>query len=162
MGEFTFRNYLAVAIRSLSRNRLYSLINILGLSLGITLYVMDELSYDRYHEKADRIYRVIMDARLMGKEIKGAVSPAPMAKVLVDEIPDVVSAVRLWKRTDVLVGTEDQKFTADVFYADGTQFSHTLCSRETRARRCKNRIRSFSRDPLRQSISGSNQQSGNH
>jgi putative ABC transport system permease protein len=57
-----FPNYLAVAIRSLSRNRVYSLINILGLALGIgcslviCLYVMDELSYDRYHVKADRIY----------------------------------------------------------------------------------------------------------
>ena len=119
-----FRNYLAVAIRSLSRNRVYSLINILGLALGIGcslviwLFVMDELSYDRYHEKADRIYRVILDARLMGKEINGAVSPAPMAQALVDEIPDVEAAVRLWRRTDVLVGWEDRKFTEKIFYAD--------------------------------------------
>jgi putative ABC transport system permease protein len=124
-----FRNYLAVAIRSLSRNRLYSLINILGLSLGIgcslviTLYVMDELSYDRYHEKADRIYRVILDGRLMGKEIKGSILPAPMARAMVDEIPDVESAVRLWDRNHVLISYEDRRFTEDVYYADGTYFS---------------------------------------
>ena len=124
-----FPNYLAVAIRSLSRNRVYSLINILGLALGIgcslviCLYVMDELSYDRYHVKADRIYRVILDGKLMGKEINGAVSPAPMAQALVDEIPDVVSSVRLWQRNNVLVGWEDRRFTEDVFYADGSYFS---------------------------------------
>ena len=128
-GGRMFRNYMAVAIRSLSRNRVYSLINILGLALGIgcslviCLYVMDELSYDRYHVKADRIYRVILDGKLMGKEINGAVSPAPMAQALVDEIPDVVSSVRLWQRNNVLVGWEGRRFTEDVFYADGSYFS---------------------------------------
>jgi putative ABC transport system permease protein len=118
-----------VALRSLSRNRVYSAINILGLALGIgcslviCLYVMDELSYDRYHEKADRIYRVVMDARLMGKEIKGAVSPAPMSQALTDEILDVETSVRLWSRNDVLVANEDQKFTEEVYYADASYFS---------------------------------------
>ncbi len=60
-----FGNYLAVALRSLSRNRIYSIINVLGLSLGIgcslviALFVMDELSYDTHHENLDRIERVI-------------------------------------------------------------------------------------------------------
>ena len=57
-----FRNYLTIAIRNLLRHRVYSAINILGLAVGmaccflILLFVQDELSYDRFHEKADRIY----------------------------------------------------------------------------------------------------------
>ena len=59
-----FRNYLTIAIRNLLRQKLYSAINIFGLALGmaccilILLFVQDELSYDRYHKNADRIYRV--------------------------------------------------------------------------------------------------------
>ena len=59
------RNYLTVAIRNLLRQRVYTLINVFGLSVGMTacvligLYVLDELRFDRHHEKADRIYRVI-------------------------------------------------------------------------------------------------------
>ena len=59
-----FKNLLKTALRNISKNFLYSFLNILGLSLGITsalfliVYVTDELSYDKYHENADRIYRV--------------------------------------------------------------------------------------------------------
>jgi putative ABC transport system permease protein len=124
-----FRNYLMVAIRSLSRNRIYSLINVCGLALGIgcslviMLYVMDELSYDRHHTNVDRIHRVILDAQLMGKEIQGAVSPAPMAQAVIEEIPDVENAVRMWRRNDVLIGREDRKFNEYVYYADASYFS---------------------------------------
>lgn len=121
-------NYLAVAIRSLSRDRLFSLINILGLSLGIacalviTLFVLDELSFDRHHEKADRIHRVILDAKLMGKEIQGPISPAPMAAAIRAEIPEVETAVRLWRRSDVVVARGADTFTEDVYYADPEYF----------------------------------------
>jgi len=122
------RNYLAVAIRSLNRNRIYSIINVLGLALGvgcalvISLYVMDEVSYDRHHERADRIHRVILDANLMGKEIDGGVSPAPMGQAMMEEIPAVESAARLWERNGVLIERDDRQFTEDVFYADATYF----------------------------------------
>ncbi len=58
-----FRNYFLIALRSISRQKIYSAINIFGLTLGITstlllvLYIADELSYDRFHPDADRIYR---------------------------------------------------------------------------------------------------------
>ena len=64
-----FRNYLTVAFRHLNRQKGYSAINVMSLALGIAcallilLYIRDELSYDRYHEKADRIYRVISEER---------------------------------------------------------------------------------------------------
>ncbi|HNC30043.1 MAG TPA: ABC transporter permease, partial [Cyclobacteriaceae bacterium] len=60
-------NYLKVALRSILRNKLTAFINIAGLALAITcalmiyLYVTDELSYDRYHSKSDRIYRITRD-----------------------------------------------------------------------------------------------------
>jgi putative ABC transport system permease protein len=59
-----FKNYLKIALRNILKYKAYSLINILGLAVGmascilILLYVHDELSYDKYHEKADQIYRV--------------------------------------------------------------------------------------------------------
>ena len=135
-----FRNYLAVAIRSLNRNRIYSFINVSGLALGvgcalvITLFVIDELSYDRHHEKADRIHRVVMDAKLMGKEINGGVSPAPMGQAMVEEIPAVESATRLWRRGSVLIERDTRQFTEDVFYADLTYFevfTHPLYQGDT-------------------------------
>ncbi len=68
------KNYLTITLRRLIRDRGYTLLNILGLTIGmactilIGLYIRDELSYDRHHEKADRIYRMVTDrkARLPG------------------------------------------------------------------------------------------------
>ena len=62
-----FKNYLKISLRNLLKHRVYSFINILGLAVGIaasvliTLYVLDELSYDRFHAKADRTYRIVAD-----------------------------------------------------------------------------------------------------
>ncbi len=61
------RNYLLIAVRNLFRQKFHSLINILGLSVGIAatllilLWVQDELSYDRFHDHADRLYQVEED-----------------------------------------------------------------------------------------------------
>lgn len=69
------KNYLKIAIRNLVKQRFYALINILGLSIGlaacllIALFVIDELSYDTYNEKADRIYRVDGHFSLGGKKV---------------------------------------------------------------------------------------------
>ena len=62
-----FRNYLKVAVRNLLRHKIYAFINVLGLAVGIAasvlifLYVKDETSYDRFHAKSDRIYRITAD-----------------------------------------------------------------------------------------------------
>lgn len=59
------KNLFLIAIRNLRRGKWYSILNILGLTIGITFsmflifYIKDELNYDRYHEKADRIYRIV-------------------------------------------------------------------------------------------------------
>ena len=82
------KNYLKVAIRNLWKNKGFSAINIIGLSVGlatcllIILYVMNELSYDKYNKKADRIYRVDGDIQFGGNHFILAVAPEPMGPAL--------------------------------------------------------------------------------
>ena len=96
-----FRNYLTVGIRNLLRHKGYSSINVLGLAIGIAccililLYVQDELSYDRYHEKHDRIYRLAESATIAGRPIEAAVTPPPWAPVLAEEYPEIEQITRL-------------------------------------------------------------------
>ncbi|MBT6005141.1 MAG: FtsX-like permease family protein [Prolixibacteraceae bacterium] len=83
------------------RNKFYSMINIVGLAIGITacilimLYVQSELSYDTFHEKADRIYRVNLYGVLNDDEINQPHTSPPLAKAMQNEIPEVEEAVRL-------------------------------------------------------------------
>ena len=78
-----FKNYIKTAYRSLSKNKVFTTINIFGLALGLTacllivLYVVDELSFDRYNTKADRIYRVNEDLKLGNNSVKYAVAMPP-------------------------------------------------------------------------------------
>ena len=82
------RNYLKIALRNLWKNRVYSGINVFGLAVGlatcllITLYVADELSYDRYHERADRIHRVVHHMTWGGRDLNLAITSAPYAPAL--------------------------------------------------------------------------------
>ncbi len=95
-----FRNYLITAIRSLIRQKGFSLINILGLAIGlacallILLWVQDELSFDRFHEHADRLYRVEEDQYYSGEVYHVTVTPYPSAPVWKDEIPEIEEACR--------------------------------------------------------------------
>lgn len=96
-----FKNYLKTAFRSLEKNRAFTIINILGLSLGlascilIAFYVVDELSYDRYNVNADRIYRVNEDLKLGGNRKQYAVCMPPLAKTLKTDYPAVENTVRI-------------------------------------------------------------------
>ena len=96
------RNYLKIAWRNLLKNKLYSIINIFGLAIGLTcfllisLYVVDELSYDRYLKDADRIYRVHSDIKFGGTEMKMALSSDPFGPTLKKDYPEVEQYVRLY------------------------------------------------------------------
>ena len=78
-----FKNHIKTAFRSLLKNKGFTFINVLGLALGlatcllIVFYVFDELSYDRYNTKADRIYRVNMDLKYGGNTSSFAIAPPP-------------------------------------------------------------------------------------
>jgi putative ABC transport system permease protein len=95
------KNYLKVAMRTLRKHKGYSFINISGLAIGmavcilILLWVQSELSFDRYHENADRIHRLILDAEVGGGSLHTAAIMAPAAPAIVQDYPEVISAARL-------------------------------------------------------------------
>lgn len=95
------KNYFKIAYRNLLRRKAFSAINIVGLSMGIAsclligLFVLDELSFDRFHEKADRIVRVTFRATMSGNKINEASVMPPTAKTLQREYPEVLEATRL-------------------------------------------------------------------
>ncbi|MEM9341281.1 MAG: ABC transporter permease, partial [Bacteroidota bacterium] len=95
------KNYLNVAFRNLIKHRFYSLINILGLSTGLTcfllimLFVADETSYDTFHSDGDRIYRMDFSGTINGSEFITALASAPAAATMVRDFPEVEDAVRI-------------------------------------------------------------------
>jgi len=127
------RNFFKVSIRNLVRNKTYSFINILGLSIGmacsiiIFLFIFDELSYDKYHEKADQIYRVGIDVNMQGSELKAFVTGAPVGRTFVNEIPEVLKSTRVVKvqvnADEAVVSYGDKKFVEEnLFFVDSTFF----------------------------------------
>lgn len=123
------RNYLKTAVRIMMRQKGYSFINIAGLSLGIAaslliiLYVVDELSYDRFHPRATSIYRIGFKGRLQGNDFNMASSPAPVAEAIANEIPEVEKVVRfgLWRTTPM--SFQEKNFTEKhVLVADSNFF----------------------------------------
>lgn len=126
-----FKNYFKIAWRNIRNQKLYALINIFGLATGIAccllilLHVQDELSFDAFHEKADRIYRVV-ETRSQADQnefrttyLMGAVGPA-----MVSELPEVTEAVRLfrgWRLT--IKNAEPGLIMRDYFLADPSFFN---------------------------------------
>ena len=138
-----FTNYLKLALRSLMRNKAYSFINIFGLALGITcclllsLYIRDEMSYDKHHKHANDLYRIITNFQ-SGSIVDrvGSASP-PIAMTIKDEVPEVEAAVRILnppgvkeffttgekEKTRSLMRYKDNLFyESDGFLADSTLF----------------------------------------
>ena len=98
-----FKNYLKVAFRNILKHKFFSIINILGMTIGVTaclliaLYVTDELNYDRFHDRAERIYQVGTAFIKDGKEERRANTPAPMARAMHMEFPEIEQTARLMK-----------------------------------------------------------------
>lgn len=95
------RNYLKIAYRNLVKNKVYSFINIFGLAIGIaaclviSLFVQDELSYDRFNKNADRIVRVVFKANINGGKINESFVMPPTAQALKNDYSEVQEATRL-------------------------------------------------------------------
>jgi putative ABC transport system permease protein len=96
-----FKNYLKIALRNILKHKVYSLINIFGLAIGmacsilILLWVRDELSYDRFHQNADRIYRVTREWKNRDGETSlhlARVAP-PIGPLLKNDFPNIVEDV---------------------------------------------------------------------
>jgi putative ABC transport system permease protein len=111
-----FKNYFKVALRNMKRHKGYSSINITGLAIGmaccllISLWIFDELSFDRFHEFADRIYRVEFDQNYSGKLFHVNVSPYPLARALETEIPEIEQATRYGGMGDLLFQSGQNTF----------------------------------------------------
>ncbi len=104
-----FRNYFKVAFRNLMRSKGYTLITLASLAIGIAacllsfLYIQDELSYDRYNEKYERIFRITNRVVREGKELNVVGTGSPVAKAMMDEFPEVENAVRFREESSVNV-----------------------------------------------------------
>ncbi|WP_296619472.1 ABC transporter permease, partial [Marivirga sp.] len=129
------KNYLKIALRNLLKKKAYSFINISGLGIGmaccflIYLYVQDELSYDQYHEKKDRIYRVLHGFNESSQpdnvkpdfyEVWGN---APVGQALANDFPEIEKVVQFSGRADVLLRNGEKMFQEDgIFFMDSTAF----------------------------------------
>jgi len=124
-----FKNYIKIAFRNILKHKGYYFINVVGLSIGIVcfvliaLFIQDELSYDRYHDKADRIYRAGTRAVWADNEFSGAVSPAPFSDALAKEFPEVEASTRLRRSGFPVIRYKDKVFSEERWYwADETFF----------------------------------------
>jgi len=114
-----FRNYFKIAARNLWRHKSFSAINIFGLALGIAtcllimLYVQNELSYDRFNQKADQIVRVVFKGKMNGGEIKEANVMPPVAQTFKKDFPEVRDATRLRSYGTPRISYGDKTFRED-------------------------------------------------
>ncbi len=124
------KNYILVAFRNLKNQGFYSFINISGLTVGIlcslflSLYILDELSYDRFHKKADRIYRVATDAYIQDSRLNICQTMSPVGPSLKSDFPEVANYVRLVNFGRELVIKDDRQFYENgLYFADSSFFS---------------------------------------
>lgn len=119
------KNYFLIAFRNIIKNKLFSLVNILGLTFGmgsallIFLWVNDELSVDKFHPKVDRLYRVMENQTYSGGKIfTFAATPGPMAPFIKEKFPEIEMASRFtWSETG-LFQVGDKSFKESGRYAD--------------------------------------------
>jgi len=124
------KNYFKIAWRNFLKNKTFSLINIAGLASGlacfilIALYVADELSYDQYNEKADRIYRINADIIFGGNNLHMATTADPMGATLKKDYPQVEEYTRIYASSGSRLVKKGNTFIneANVAYADSTLF----------------------------------------
>jgi len=127
-----FKNYLKIALRNIKGYKVYSFINIAGLTIGmaacilILLWVQDEMSYDRFHKNASHLYRVFAEFTYHNEN--WAVTPIPLAPAAKAEFPEIVDAVR-YRPASSLIEKDEKKFNERGAFVDPTfltTFSFTL------------------------------------
>ncbi len=126
-----YKNYLKIAWRSLKKQPFFTFLNTFGLAIGIagglliSLFVYDELSFDKMHADADRIYRIDMDIKFGGAEMKSSEASAPMAAAMQRDFPQVEKTVRFRNQGSALIrktGTQTNTKELHVTFADSTFF----------------------------------------
>ena len=123
------KNYFKVAFRNILKHKFFSFINILGMTIGVTaclliiLYVSDELSFDKFHTKADRMYQVGLHGKIAGQEIYTSTTCPPMSAALVADIPEIEESTRLDGYGLAAIKYGEKAFTEEkIFYADSNFF----------------------------------------
>lgn len=119
--QFMFRNHLKIAFRKIWRNKVFTAINVLGLAIGIAacliimLFVENELGYDRYNIKADRMVRVVFQGLVQEEKLNESSVMPPVAQTLKAEFPEVQQAVRLRDYGTPRLTYRDKSFKEDAF-----------------------------------------------
>ncbi len=123
------KNFLINLIRNFRKQSGYVLLNVGGLAIGltsfmfITLYVIHELSYDRFHENYENIYSVKVVGKMAGGDLDQAVTSAPMAQAMLNDYPEVLRTTRVIEMGAWLIRFGEKKFNEDgVLFADSTFF----------------------------------------
>ena len=125
------RSFLILGLRNLfNKNRLYTFVNIIGLSVGlaslwlVSLFIYDEYTFDRHYSKTDNIYRVILDFTSDGTVTSWAKTSAPIGQYLQGAFPEIEQVARIRKNpgTDLLSVGEKQFYEPQLFFADSTFF----------------------------------------
>ena len=123
------KNYLLIALRVLKKNTLFSAINIAGLSIGLAasiiiyLWVYDELSYDRFHENAERIFRVERDMTVDGDNLQVSITSPPVGPRVMEDYPSVEGYVRLAHDRVMVEDSDKNQYNERFFYADDSFFN---------------------------------------
>ncbi len=128
-GGVMIKNFIKITLRNIKRQKLYAFINIAGLAVGLVacilmvLYIRFELTFDDFHENADRIYRI--NAHDLGRDLKFAGTQALLASTLKRDFPEVKYAARLvdWRGYFRYAGPyEDQLFSENTFFCVDPDF----------------------------------------
>jgi putative ABC transport system permease protein len=116
-----FRNYFTIALRNLRKHSFYTFINVAGLAIGIascliiTLFILNETSYDKHFPTADRVYRINSEILFNGNHHNLAVMPAPAAEIFKHDFPEVEASVRFrergWRRIKRTVDNIKEQYT---------------------------------------------------
>lgn len=124
------KNYWKIAWRNLLKNKVFFLLNMFGLAIGLAsfvllgLYVYTELNYDRHHRKAEQIYRLVLKGEMGGEYLEAAVTGGPMGPILKNELPEVVQNTQIQEvRRSVHLAFNDRHFFEEkIIYADSSFF----------------------------------------
>ena len=125
-----FKNFIKVAIRNLRRSKAFNLVNIAGLAIGlassifIIMYIVNEVNYDRFHSQGKQIYRLNLDGKFAGEEIRGAWNSPVFGPTFYEDVPEIVQFCRLDAgHNDLLwIDPGEKHLEEHILYADSTFF----------------------------------------
>ncbi|MCP4728429.1 MAG: FtsX-like permease family protein [bacterium] len=122
------KNYIKIAFRNIRRHKAFSVINISGLAIGIAccilimMYVSFELSFDKFHEKSDRTYRIGVHGQIIDVEINQVHTPAQLKETLLSEYPEVEQAIRIHNLNGRMINVGEQSFQDNRIIASDPEF----------------------------------------